>query len=145
MDNKNCNSIGKYVSQIYRCGNKFFSKAYGKYNFGAGQFMFLRVLYDKEGLTQEDLCIILNIDKATTARALKKLEDEGYITRKRSKDDRRANIIEITNKALEIKEDFFNILWEWESRITQPLTKQEKTVVLDLLEKVVNNEGIRRY
>lgn len=76
MGNKEYDSIGKFVSQIYRSGNSFFSKAYAKYNIGAGQYQFLRVLYKKERLTQEDLSNILNIDKATTARALKKLEEE---------------------------------------------------------------------
>ena len=47
MGNKEYDSIGKFVSQIYRSGNSFFSKAYAKYNIGAGQYQFLRVLYKK--------------------------------------------------------------------------------------------------
>lgn len=144
MDKRKYNSIGKYVSEIYRCGNKFFSKAYAKYNIGSGQFMFLRVLYDNVGLTQEDLSSILNIDKATTARALKKLEDEGYVYREKSLDDKRANIIGVTQKALDIRKEFFQVLSEWESIVTSPLTDEERDVVIKLLEKIALNEVLRR-
>ena len=82
--NENCDSIGRYVSEIYRAGNIFFSKAYTKYDIGAGQYLFLRILYKlKVDPTQEELSDILNIDKATTARAVKRLEETGYIVREK--------------------------------------------------------------
>ena len=146
MDNevRNHEYIGKYVSEIYRSGNKFFSKAYAKYNIGAGQYMFLRVLYNEEGPTQEDLSDILNIDKATTARALKKLEDEGYIYRKKSVDDKRANIIELTQKALDIEEEFFEVHRLWEKKITESLDDNERDLALKLFKKIATNEVLRK-
>jgi DNA-binding MarR family transcriptional regulator len=36
---------------------------------GYGQFLFLMELYNSDGIRQEDLSEILNIDKGTTARA----------------------------------------------------------------------------
>ena len=144
MGNKEYDSIGKFVSQIYRSGNSFFSKAYAKYNIGAGQYQFLRVLYKKERLTQEDLSNILNIDKATTARALKKLEEEGYIYRNKSSVDKRANIIVLTDKALSIKEDFFEVHRQWEEKITSILTEDERELTLILLKKIASSETLRR-
>ncbi|MGG7179105.1 MarR family winged helix-turn-helix transcriptional regulator [Clostridium paraputrificum] len=136
--------IGKYVSEIYRDGNKFFSKAYAKYNIGAGQYLFLRVLYKEERPTQEYLSNILNIDKATTARALKKLEDEGYIYREKSEDDKRANVIELTQKALNIKEEFFEVHRLWEKKITEYLDDSEKALALKLLKKIATNNILRK-
>lgn len=143
-ENKKCDSIGKFVSEIYRNGNSFFSKAYAKYNIGAGQYQFLRVLYRVEGITQEELSNILNIDKATTARALKKLESEGYIYRKKCIDDKRANKIGLTQKALDIKEDFLQVLKEWEKKITSILSEEERCLILSLLEKLATSEVLRR-
>ena len=144
MKNKKCDSIGKFVSEIYRSGNSFFSKAYSKYNIGAGQYQFLRVLYKVEGLTQEDLSNILNIDKATTARAIKKLEDEGYIYRIKSLEDKRANIIGLTQKAIDIKEDFFEVHKMWEEKVTSVLSEEEIELTLLLLKKIATSEALRR-
>lgn len=140
----NCDSIGRFVSEIYRIGNSFFSKAYAKYNIGAGQYQFLRVLYEEEGLTQEDLSYILNIDKATTARALKRLEDEGYILRKRSAEDKRANVIKLTPKALEIKDEFLGVFKLWEKQITEVLNEEEREKTLNLLKKIATSDALRR-
>ena len=41
--------------------------------------MFLLELYKKDGKNQEELSEKLNIDKGTTARAIKKLEEEGFL------------------------------------------------------------------
>ena len=77
MQKENCENIGKYISQLYRRGGAFISKGMEKYNIGQGQFMFLMELYTQDGKNQEDLSKILKIDKGTTARAIKRLEEEG--------------------------------------------------------------------
>lgn len=137
-------SIPRYISEIHRSGSIFFGKAYSKYNIGAGQHLFLRILFIKENLTQEDLSNILNIDKATTARAVKKLEEQEYITRERCVDDKRANIIKVTKKAMDIKEEFFAVYDLWKERITETLTEEESEITLKVLKKIALSDSVRR-
>ena len=73
---KDCNYVGRYISQIHRRGGSFISKELSGLGVGAGQFMFLLELYRGDGRSQEDLAETLNIDIGTTARAIKKLEEE---------------------------------------------------------------------
>ena len=89
MQKENCENIGKYISQLYRRGGAFISKGMEKYNIGQGQFMFLMELYTQDGKNQEDLSKILKIDKGTTARAIKRLEEEGYVRREKDDHDKR--------------------------------------------------------
>lgn len=138
-NNLKCEALGKYISILYRQGNAFLTKKYSKYNIGSGQYMFLIQLYANDGLSQEELASRLNIDKGTTARAIKKLQNEGYIIRETDEDDKRAYKIFLTEKAKEIKEDFFQILGQWNDILTSGLTAEEVEIVLKLMKKVSNN------
>jgi DNA-binding MarR family transcriptional regulator len=144
-NNQKCEALGKYISILYRQGNAFLTKKYSKYNIGSGQYMFLIQLYGKDGLSQEELSSRLNIDKGTTARAIKKLEDEGYIIREIDEDDKRAYKIFLTEKAKEIREGFFKILGDWNNILTSGLTAEEVEIVLKLMKKVANNNFSSYY
>lgn len=138
MECKN-EAIGKYISEIYRNSCRFFSKEFLKLNLGVGQYIFLIQLYKRDGINQEELSELLKIDKANTARAIKRLEEEGYVIRTRCKEDKRAYNVFLTDKALDIKEEFFGILQSWENNITQPLTEEEIIIVKKILKKITVN------
>ena len=137
----NCNNeyLGRYISILHRQANLFFNKEFSKFNIGSGQYMFMIYLYKHPGVSQEKLSELVNIDKGTTAKAIKKLEELGYINRVKDEDDKRINRIHLTQKALDIKEDFFNSLTKWEENLTNNLTKEEISQGLSILSKLLNN------
>ena len=100
-------------------------------------------LYIEDGKNQEDLSKILKIDKGTTARAIKKLEEEGYVRREKDNLDKRANKVFLTEKGMDIKEDIYKILSQWESIISQSLEKEERILMINLLKKVCLNIDIQ--
>lgn len=131
--------IAKYISQLYRKGSSYINKEISKYGIGSGQFMFLLELYKKDGKNQEEIAEDLKMDKGTTARALKKLEEQGFLTRLKDEKDKRSNKIYLSDKAKNIREDIFNILDDWNKQITRSLAKEEVKMLEDLLEKVCKN------
>ncbi len=134
--------IGKYISQLYRKGSVFINKEVSKYGISSGQFMFLLEVYIQDGRNQEEISEKLKIDKGTTARALKKLEEQGFITRVKDEYDKRSNKVYLTDKAKEIRENVFDVLRDWNHMISQSLTEEEEEAMEKLLEKVCNNINI---
>ena len=98
MINNKREPIAKYISLIYRKGNCFINREVSKFGIGSGQIMFLMQLYNKDGISQEELSENLNIDKATTCRAIKKLEEQGLLTRVKDEKDKRAYKLYLTIK-----------------------------------------------
>lgn len=143
MEELKCEALGSYISQIHRKNNIFITKRLSKYGIGSGQYMFLLKLYNQDGINQEALADSLFIDKGTTARAIKILEEEGFVYRVKDKNDKRAYEIYLTDKAKYIKDDVFNILKEWESIITFNLTNEEKYEIIKILKKISTNANIR--
>ena len=139
MTNNSCQSVGKYISIIHRTGSSFLSKEFSKFNIGSGQYMYLIHLYKNDGLSQEELTEILNIDKGTTAKSIKKLETEGFVMRVKDKNDKRINRVYLTPKSLEIKDEFLSSINAWENTLTSNLSYAEKEQALTLLKKITYN------
>ena len=142
MNEVKCKSnrhIGKYISLLHRKGSIFINRELSNYGIGSGQFMFLLELYIQDGRNQEELSERLKIDKGTTARALKKLEEQGFITRLKDECDKRSNKIYLTQKAKDVQENVYDILDELNKKLRESLSKEEEDIVEKLLMKVCNN------
>jgi DNA-binding MarR family transcriptional regulator len=132
-------SVGKWISVLNRHCQAYISRSLSKFNIGSGQYIFVLALYDKNGINQDTLSDMLSIDKGTTAKALKKLEEEGYIRREIDEKDRRANRIYVTEKALGIKVDICSVLEKCNNIVSLNLSEEEREMALVLLEKMSIN------
>ena len=139
MDKSDCANIEKYIYLIYRKSRSFIGKSLEEYNIGQGQFMFLLELYIEDGRNQEELAEVLKIDKGTTARAIKKLEDNGFIMREKDEKDKRSNRVYLTEKGKSIKNNIFFVLDQWDKKMSEQLDKEERELMIKLLKKVCSN------
>lgn len=132
-------TIPRWISLLYRSGQMYIGSRLKEYDIGKGQYIFLNALYKEDGLSQEELSDHLKIDKGTTAKALKKLEAQGYVHRKVRDDDKRFYRVFLTHRALEIKDDVRSVLADWRSLLTSGFTEEEQEAALALLEKMGTN------
>lgn len=135
----NKDRLGKHISLIYRYSQIYFNEQLKKFKLGSGQYIFLMSLFENNGITQEQLAAAVKFDKATTARAVAKLEEEGYVIRKISETDKRAYNLYITDKANAIKTELTAVLDEWNRIMLYDFAEQEKENVRNLIEKIGEN------
>lgn len=92
---------------MYACARKIVN-AYNPYLKPLGltytQYIVFMVLWEKESVNVGQLGEMLKLDSGTLTPLLKRLEKDGYVTRKRSKEDERVTIISITDKGNGLKE-----------------------------------------
>lgn len=131
--------LGKHISIIHRYSQIYLAPKLNEYGLGAGQYHFLMALYNNNGVIQERLSRIVNLDKATTARAVKKLEQQGYITRETNRDDKRSHNIFLTEKALSIRPHLEGILDSWNSVMLAGFDATENTQIMKLIQKISSN------
>jgi DNA-binding MarR family transcriptional regulator len=70
-----------------------------KLGFAPGQFPVLLELWREEGLTQKQLLDRLDIEQATMANTLARMERDGLVVRKKHPTDKRAQKIFLTDEA----------------------------------------------
>lgn len=68
------------------------------------QYLVLLVLWDTQHMSVKDLGNTLFLDSGTLTPVLKRLEQQGYITRTRSKQDERILIVSLTPQGNTLKE-----------------------------------------
>ncbi len=132
-------SVGKWISTIHRYSMIYKARKFVDVGIGSGQLGFLGVLYRKDGISQDKLAQMLNIDKTTTARALKKLEKQGFVIRKSSERDRRINLVFLTEKALALEPMIKSVMKQWTEILVQDFTDDERTRLLNMLKRISNN------
>ena len=134
--------IGRYISYLHRLGASFLSKEYAQYEIGFGQYQFLLRLYLEDGVSHDELTEHVCVDKATTTRAIKKLEEKGYVKLMANEKDKRKYHIYLTEKALEQKEEILDISKKWERQLIDGLKQEELDQLFYLLRKITQyNSG----
>ncbi len=132
-------SISRWIAALYRSRKGYVNKRLEPYGIGSGQFIFLMTLYWKDGSSQEKVADHLKIDKTTTAKALKKLEAAGFVTREKGPEDKRTYKVFLTPKAQELMPVIFDIVNQWENKVTKNIPEEESRMLESTLHKMVAN------
>lgn len=92
---------------LYACARetiKLYTPLLEKLNLTYTQYITMMVLWEQKALTAKELGRILYLDSGTLTPLLKKLENKGLLTRKRSEADERNLIVTITPAGEDMRE-----------------------------------------
>lgn len=67
-----------------------------------GQFAQMLALLERDGVSQNELCRVVQIDQSTMAHTLKRMERDGLISRSPDAADQRRAVIHLTPRAREL-------------------------------------------
>lgn len=103
------------------------------------QFMTLLELWSEEGLTQRDLVRRLDVEQATMANTLSRMERDGLIVRKPHAEDRRAQSIWLTDKAKALEAPAKTAATGVNDKALATLSDEEKDAFVDMIGRVIAN------
>ena len=132
-------TLEKSISLLYRYAQSYFNMVLSPYNIGSGQYIFLLCLLENDGINQEQLANIVRVDKTTTARAVAKLIQEGYVTREKSPRDKRAYILHVTAAAKGLLKPMQDMQNAWNEELFQGFSPAEKKQTEELISRLTAN------
>jgi DNA-binding MarR family transcriptional regulator len=132
-------SLGRYITTISKYINYYINKRANKFNLNIHQVHILKILYNNEGINQEELTDISKSDKVTISKLLDGLVKEGYVKKRQNEEDRRIKNLYITKKGESIKKEIQNILKDITKILSSDFTEQENVVIRELLNKMLEN------
>lgn len=88
------------LGRLSRCVRAHAAQAYGNFEVGPTQARFLRYIGQNGGVSQAELARATLTDAALTGRALHTLLERGWVRRKRSTQDRRQYVLELSASGL---------------------------------------------
>jgi DNA-binding MarR family transcriptional regulator len=125
--------IGALISIIHRNHVIALNNQLKPFGLSASQLPILLFLSRKEGIPQETLVRYFRLDKATIARAVKRLEDDGFVCRQIAPGNRRAYGLFLTGKGKEFRDELRAIDAAWEDNLLAVVPAPERNEVIQLL------------
>ena len=131
--------ILRSIGVIARSLDSISNIEFKQYDLTKGQYLYLARIYEHPGIIQEKVAEMIKVDRTTAARAIKKLESNGFIIRKQSPDNKKEKKLYVTKKG----EETYPILSREENYSNEValkgLSDSQKKQVFELLEVVEKN------
>lgn len=131
------NSAGYLVNNLARLLVEVLRKRIAPLGIVPGQFPALLALWEKDGLTQKELLTMLDIEQATLANTLTRMERDGLIIRKEHPADARARTIHLTEQGRSIRDEAYQTATQINQDILADLSDEETRAFLDCMRRVI--------
>ncbi|SFC91039.1 transcriptional regulator, MarR family [Bacillus sp. OV322] len=131
--------ILREIGMIARALDSISNIEFKEYDLTKGQYLYLVRICENPGIIQEKLAGMIKVDRTTAARAIKKLEMNGFIEKKEDQHNKKIKKLFPTDKG---KNVFPIIKRENEYSNTaalKGLTQEETEIIANLLQKVRKN------
>ncbi|RFU67524.1 MarR family transcriptional regulator [Peribacillus saganii] len=136
-------SWGDYISiDIHQTDLKLTSYIKNKlapFNLAPEQNLILMLLWELDGLSQNDIAEKLDKDKTNIARMVLNLERKGFIKRTVSQHDRRSLKVNLTEKGRALGNKIIPITEEFNHLVTHGITEEELKELSRILKKMREN------
>ena len=108
LDNQLCFSLYALSREVI----KMYQPVLSKYNLTYTQYVTMLAMWELEKAPFKEVAKKLYLDSGTLTPVLKKLESMGLVNKYRDKNDDRMVIVELTQKAIDLKDDIKKVLDE---------------------------------
>ena len=111
------NRLGDLLFIFHKNHKTYFNNALAQYDLNLIQVLCIARIYNEKNLNQKDLSDSLYITKGAITKAIRKLESNGIIIREQSKEDKRHNILRLSQKGKDLIPILEDINNEWEEKM----------------------------
>jgi DNA-binding MarR family transcriptional regulator len=132
-------SLGYVINQVARQFARALHDEISQHGVVPGQFAQLLALYEKDGITQQELCEIVQIEQPTMANTLKRMERDGLVERVPHASDRRKHLIVLTDKAKRLEGSLIDAANRVNAAATQGLDRKDAGKLLATMRLLASN------
>ncbi|MEH7347309.1 MarR family winged helix-turn-helix transcriptional regulator [Gottfriedia acidiceleris] len=131
--------ILREIGMIARALDSISNIEFKEHDLTKGQYLYLVRIAENPGIIQEKLAEMIKVDRTTAARAIKKLEMNGFIEKKEDKENKKIKKLFATEKGESVypfikrENDYSNVV------ALEGLSEIEVETIFNLLQKVRKN------
>ncbi len=130
---------GKYITQLDKAQYVLVSEKIEQLNITPSQLPILMGLYNEDGVSQQHLADLYDLNKSVVTKTIDKLAGKGFIYRSVDPDDRRSNLIYLTEKGERFRVILISILEEKEDAMFRGISREERAEFKRLLKKTLRH------
>lgn len=134
-------SWGYLLSKIAQEMGESFAKELSNYEITSRDFGILSTIFNNENLTQKDIGLLLRVDRTTMVQLIDALESKNLVKRISNPNDRRANLIQITDDGRSIIEEKREKLETCEKHVVSHMSAYQKKAIRDIYHYLQQEES----
>lgn len=131
--------VAHLVRLCARGFNRSLSRRLADHNIPFGHWVFLRILWKQEGLTQKNLSELASLTEPTVHSALTKLEKSGIVARRTEGGNRRKQHVYLTQKGRDLQSVLEPLAVEANEAALRGISEAERGDLHDLLITILEN------
>lgn len=139
MLSKDDDTLGILVHEVAHLLRTHIDRRVEPYNLTRAKWLALGVLDRREGMRQTELADYLALDKSTVGRLIDRLEQRGFVERRRDPSDRRVYRIYFTQSAQPILTELEQVADDVRAEALRGIPPAEQEQLLSLLARVKKN------
>ena len=124
------------ITEIARCGAQYRTEVLAPLGLKSCHASYLLEICANPGISQDKLAARICINKSNVARQVAILEEDGFLIRTPSTQDKRIMQLYPTEKTLEILPQISPILRPWEACLTADVSDEERAILEKVLERM---------
>ena len=124
------------ITEISRCGVQYRSDKLAPLGLKSCHASYLTEICENPGISQDKLARRICINKSNVARQAAILEEDGFVIRTPSVQDKRIMQLYPTQKTLDLLPDIAPILSQWEACLTSDVSEEERAVLERVLARM---------
>jgi len=134
-------NLGRYIGRIHNLFSYKLNQLLRQYeaDITVDQFRLLTHLWKQDGISQQQLAVLVRRDRASVTRMVDILEEQGIISRRADNEDRRINLIFLTKKGKQLEPVASKAAQETLDISQKGFSKADRLVLTELLKKIITN------
>lgn len=141
MNFNKMDSAGYLVNHLSRLFFMSLRERIAPLGIAPAQFMLLQELWRDDGITQMDLAIRLDVEPATIANTVARMERDGLVERRAHSTDGRARLVHMTEKAKAIESPAINSAMQVNQNMLSCLSEHEQRQLIAIMRKVIQESS----
>lgn len=131
--------FGKLIRGITSNVNYYIGAKIEPYGIKQGQFEYFLLIYSSPGINQLELGKMKNVGKASVTKALKILEEDGFIMRVTDENDKRNTLCYVSEEGEAIVENLIRVKSNAENDMFIDFSEKDKQQLFSYLIKLLKN------
>ena len=131
--------ILREIGMIARALDSISNIEFKEYDLTKGQYLYLVRICENPGIIQDRLAEMIKVDRTTTARAIKKLEMNGFVKKEADKENKKIKKLFLTQKGQEIYPFILRENNHSNDVALKGFSEEEAETIFQLLQRVRKN------
>ena len=132
-------SLGYQVNHLARLLAAALKERIEPHGVVPGQFAQMLALLERDGVSQSELCQIVQIDQSTMAHTLKRMQRDGLISRSSDAADQRRVVIHLTPRARELAPTLVGAAREVNTAAAAGVSRADMNTCMRVLAAAIDN------